>query len=111
MHGGFSSIVVILQTMNRQPTESDIPPNGFAPYHEFHLERIRAHVKHAANGNSRENASWKNQEWLAILMEELGEVAHELTYDSGENYKKRLRAELVQVGAMTAAWIDAIDNT
>ena len=104
---------------NRPPTESDIPMHGWLPYSDFHRERIRAHEKHGAAGNSRENAQWADPEWLSILVEEIGEAAHELTYDvqpapgelDGEaGVRARLRKELVQVGAMTAAWIDAIDE-
>lgn len=84
--------------------------HGWAPYHEFHLERIRAHAKHGAKGNSRETAVWTDKEWLPILTEELGEVAHELTYDAAGGHRARLRAELVQLGAMTASWIEAIDQ-
>lgn len=95
----------------RNPTESDIPMHGWYPYTDVHHERIRAHEKHGAKGNSRENASWTDKEWLPILVEELGEVAHELTYDVQSQRKKdRLRAELVQVAAMAVAWIEAIDD-
>jgi hypothetical protein len=91
-------------------------------YNQIHAERVRAHEKHVQHANSREDAHWTNDEWLPILMEELGEVAHELTYDARyeselrqdddpvEMRKRRLRAELVQVAAMAAAWIDAIDR-
>jgi hypothetical protein len=102
--------VAIARRQGRNPTESDIPMHGWAPYGDVHRERIRAHAKHGANGNSRENASWDDSEWLAILVEEVGEVAHELTYDATDR-KTNLRKELVQVAAMACAWIDAIDNT
>jgi len=81
-----------------------------AVYDEVHAERNRAHAKHGAKGNSRENAHWTDKEWLPILMEELGEAAHELTYDAYGGHRARLRAELIQVAAMSAAWIDAIDR-
>lgn len=98
--------------MANYPTESDIPMHGFYPYHEIHRERIRAHIKHGAKGNSREDAPWTDVEWLPILMEELGEVAHELTYDADNEaaLKDRLRKELVQVAAMAVAWIESIDS-
>lgn len=42
---------------------------------------------------------------LAILVEEVGEVAKELTYDhQDEGQPDRLRQELIQVGAMAATW-------
>lgn len=89
------------------PTESDIPTHGWAPYDDVHRERIRAHAKHSPQ--SRETAGATDAEWLPILMEELGEVAHELTYDANGSLP-RIRAELVQVAAMAIAWIDAIDR-
>jgi len=76
-------------------------------YAAVHAERLRAHAKHGARGNSREDANWWDAEWLPILVEEVGEVAHCLTYDA-ELYN--LRDELVQVGAMACAWIAAIDD-
>jgi NTP pyrophosphatase (non-canonical NTP hydrolase) len=91
-------------------------------YNQIHAERVRAHEKHGALGNSREDAHWTNSEWLPILMEEVGEVAHELTYDARyeaelrqdddpeATRRKALRKELMQVAAMAAAWIDAIDR-
>lgn len=103
-------------------TEADMPTTAWQPYVDVHRERIRAHRKHGELGNSREDAHWTNVEWLPILMEELGEAAHELTYDArlaevvvpdGEERQLRraaLRAELVQVAAMACAWIDAIDR-
>jgi len=75
-----------------------------SPYDEVHRERLRAHAKHGAAGNSREDAAWSDSEWLPILIEEIGEVAHELTYDVQSQRKMdRLRAELIQVAAMACA--------
>lgn len=83
-------------------------------YQEVHNERERAHAKHGAKGNSREQVVWTDPEWLPILMEELGEAAHEMTYDTElplDGIRARLRAELVQVAAMACAWIDSIDRS
>lgn len=44
--------------------------------------------------------------WLAILMEEVGEVATE-TFSSGS--LQHLREELIQVAAVAVAWIESID--
>lgn len=76
-------------------------------YIDFHEERVRAHLKHGARGNSREDAPANDREWLPILGEEFGEVCRALTYDQEKDH---LREELVQLGAMTAAWIAAIDS-
>lgn len=89
----------------------------YQPYIDVDTERTRAHEKHGANGNSREDARWDNAEWLPILTEELGEAAHELTYDAHgdmegiDGIKSRLRKELVQVAAMAIAWIESIDKS
>lgn len=95
------------------PSESDIPPHGWRPYSDMHRERMRAHAKHDAAGGSMERKAFDDAAWLPVLVEELGEVARVLCDDAlgvldGE-LKARLREELVQVGAMTAAWLDAID--
>jgi hypothetical protein len=81
-------------------------------YRDVHLERERAHAKHGAKGNSREDQPWTDAEWLPILTEELGEVAHELTYDAHQHADRAywLRKELVQVAAMACAWVDSIDR-
>ena len=104
---------------------TDMPERVFRTnvYNDVHHERERAHAKHGANGNSRENAVWTDVEWLAILGEEFGEVCHELTYDTwlianGTHIphpdsvaaRSRLRAELLQVAAMATSWVDAIDR-
>lgn len=83
-------------------------------YADMHSERIRAHDKHDANGASMERKPWDDPAWLPVLMEEVGEVARELCEQAsgnrdGDIARTMLRAELVQVGAMVAAWIDALD--
>lgn len=45
--------------------------------------------------------------WLAILTEEVGEVATELQDAAVDKY--RLRAELVQCAAVAVAWLEAMD--
>jgi NTP pyrophosphatase (non-canonical NTP hydrolase) len=90
------------------PQDPNVPATEV--YAEVHAERVRAHTKHAARGNSREDQPWYDHEWLPILVEEVGEVAHELTYDTHDKDRAHwLRKELVQVAAMACAWIDAID--
>lgn len=50
--------------------------------------------------------------WLAILVEEVGEVADELNsqWAPPSIGPKRLREELVQVAAVAVAWVEAIDR-
>ncbi len=101
------------------PTESDTDGHAvFAEvYVHIHRERIRAHAKHDGDGDSMERKEFTNPAWLSVLVEEVGEVAkamcdhrHHGEYADARAYAIELRDELVQVAAMAAAWIDAIDN-
>lgn len=69
--------------------------------------RIAAHEKHGAN--SIEAIVPEDPRWLSILIEEVGEAAHELTYDSGGTLAS-LRAELIDVITVATAWVAAIDD-
>jgi len=97
------------------PTEGDIPMHGWRPYSDMHRERIRAHAKHDERDGSMERKPYDHPIWLPVLVEEVGEVArvicdNELGMHLREETRAKLREELVQVGAMVAAWIDAIDT-
>ena len=97
------------------PTESDIPMHGWRPYSDMHRERIRAHAKHDQRDGSMERKAWNNAIWLPVVTEEVGEVArvlcdNELGLLDQAEVRAKLREELVQVGAMVAAWIEAIDG-
>jgi len=98
------------------PTESDIPMHGWRPYHDIHVERIRAHEKHDGNGDSMERKTFVDPSWMSVLVEEVGEVAkaicdhrHLGAIADPESLAAELRTELIQVAAMAVAWIDAID--
>lgn len=67
--------------------------------------RSRAHEKHGEQ--SIERLPPRHIAWLPVLTEELGEVAHELTYDAKGG---SLRAELIDVLAVASAWLDALDR-
>jgi len=76
-------------------------------------EYVRAHVKHS--GHTPKSPRMSDGERLAILVEEIGEVARSITYDNRN--PENLVKELVQVAAMSAAWaehamteVDAIRN-
>jgi len=69
----------------------------------------------------RQDAKWGDQSdtwdprWLAVLTEEVGEVAKEILEGSRYNTgymidTEHLREELVQCAAVTIAWIEAIDT-
>jgi NTP pyrophosphatase (non-canonical NTP hydrolase) len=76
-----------------------------ALYREVMQARRAAHEKHGAD--SIEAAPADSPRWLAILVEEIGEVANALTYDGP---KENLRAELIDVLAVGSAWAAAIDR-
>lgn len=82
----------------------------------FTAERIRAHFKHDRNGGSMERKEWDDPAWLAVLLEEVGEVAraiceHRHLLNDPATLKDELEKELIQVGAMTAAWIGSMYRT
>jgi NTP pyrophosphatase (non-canonical NTP hydrolase) len=87
--------------------------HGWDPYHYVHRERIRAHAKHDAGGGSMERKAWDDPAWLPVLVEEVGEVARalcecrHLRTDDVE-LRAQLRSELIQVAAMTCAWLEAV---
>ena len=76
-------------------------------WEEVSASRQAAHAKHG--DNSIESLTWNNTDWPIILMEEVGEVAHALTYDASKPWSS-LRAELIDVLAVASAWIDALDR-
>jgi len=76
-------------------------------------EATSAHLRHGVH--SMLGPAYTSGQRLAILMEEVGEVAHELTYDAGgpgvgEGDPERLVRELVQVAAMALSWVEAIEG-
>lgn len=73
-------------------------------YTEIEQARAKAHAKHG--DNSIEGIDAADPRWLSILVEEIGEVSHELTYDATGS----LRAELIDVLAVASAWLDALDG-
>lgn len=99
------------------PTESDLPMHGWAPYSSIHMERVRAHTKFQDSpAMSMEMKDWDHPDWLSVLIEEVGEAAkvlneYRLSNKSKEETENDLTGELIQVAAMTCAWIDAIFET
>lgn len=70
-------------------------------------EATSAHLKHGEH--SMLGTGRSDGDRLAILMEEVGEVAHELTYDASGDKDKLVR-ELIQVAAMAATWVEHIEG-
>ena len=76
-----------------------------ALYREVLQARQAAHEKHGDDSIEAEPAT--SPRWLAILVEEIGEIANALTYDGP---KGNLRAELIDALAVGSAWLSAIDR-
>lgn len=89
-------------------------------YLDVHKERIRAHAKwdrpdRPEEGASMERRPWDDPAFLPVLVEEVGEVARVMCEERHGHIDHteaaiQLREELVQVAAMTTAWIAAIDR-
>lgn len=76
-------------------------------------EATRAHLLHGEH--SMLGTRYSSGDRLAILVEEVGEVAHELTYDSGgpgvgDGRRDELVKELIQVAAMAASWVEFLEG-
>jgi hypothetical protein len=72
-------------------------------------EATRAHLRHGEHSMLGENCSSGDR--LAILVEEVGEVAQELTYDHGGGQRRdELVKELIQVAAMAASWVEFLEG-
>lgn len=83
---------------------TDIARTTYSIGREIEAGRTRAHAKHGAE--SIEGIAGKDPRWLSILVEEVGEASHELTYDATGD----LRAELVDIATVAVAWIAALDR-
>lgn len=69
-------------------------------------ERERQEAKHP--GKTCASPSVSDLERLGILVEEVGELSHELTYDAEKSEENRVLIELVQVTAVGLSWIERI---
>ncbi len=91
---------------------AEVPKTLVAPLFSWSPEKF------VNPGGSAEHRRPLDPAWLSILVEEVGEVARVLNDERhahpdrelGPDAFAALRAELVQVGAMAAAWIDSIDT-
>jgi len=97
-----------LRTMRKSEQGSGNQARCFRDDHDIYREVLRAreaaHTKHGQN--SIEAQAGDSPRWLAILVEEIGEVANAQTYDT----KANLRAELIDVLAVASAWVAALDD-
>lgn len=72
-----------------------------------HAESVRAILKHGEEGviNPALEAGAK----LAILVEEVGEVARAMTYDNNQG-PQHLYDELIQVANVAASWAQSLEG-
>lgn len=91
----------------KTPGDLEITPKPTNIYEEIGIERARAHVKHLHS--SAEHLDVTDAKRLAVLMEEVGEVAKEFN-EARENGRpidlKALRKELIQVASTASTWAD-----
>lgn len=97
-----------------KPKPSDTPhavTEGMAAFDAAALvmreEMLRAIRKHGIRRTPLSTDPTDTAMKLAVLVEEVGEVASALTYDRGD--RENLKAELVQVAAMALAWRASLD--
>lgn len=70
----------------------------------INAEALKAIAKHGIEQTPAGDIS--NGDRLAILVEEVGEVARAMTYDQDPS---QLESELIQVAAMAALWLDGLN--
>jgi NTP pyrophosphatase (non-canonical NTP hydrolase) len=76
-------------------------------------ERIAA-LEAVTNERARQDVRWGEQNhddvwWLAILTEEVGELAQAILHDRfGGAAQGQVQAELVQVAAVAVAWLECL---
>jgi len=70
-------------------------------------EALRAHLKHGDRSLLNPEMPWDLK--LAALMVEVGEVAHELTYDQPDD-KAKLVKELLQVASVALTWVESLEG-
>ena len=67
-------------------------------------ERVRQDLKFGIQNHS-------DPYWLAILTEEIGKAAEDVVkIPAGLSTTSHLRKELIQVAAVTLAWVEAMDG-
>ncbi|KKN54342.1 hypothetical protein LCGC14_0593200 [marine sediment metagenome] len=78
-------------------------------FEEINKERTRQDEKH---GWQDTHGRHLNEWWLAILMEEIGEVSEEMLdlHFQGKKDEADLRDEVLQAAAVAIAWVESIDR-
>jgi NTP pyrophosphatase (non-canonical NTP hydrolase) len=80
------------------------------------LKTLGKALREITNERRRQDAKWGEQNhddyrWLAILIEEVGELAQCALHDEfGGHAAGKLRGELVQVAAVAVSWLECLDR-
>lgn len=83
----------------------------FDVYADIKAERVRAHDKHRDCSMESHVMAADSLSRLAVLLEEVGEVAREFNEARSAHRSVDLRllySELIQTAAMAAAWADVV---
>ena len=92
--------------MKNSYPESEIPARNFRRISD---EAIAEQIEQLRKWGYRQNQD--DGIWLAVLVEEVGEVANAIC-DGGGTLEGvlNMRAELIQVAAVAMSWVDVIDH-
>lgn len=92
-----------------KPISFDVPEFRMDVLKDVAFERIKQEQLRVAGKFSHTCASQqlKDGQKLAVLVEEVGEVAKAINESSGSD---SLRNELIQVAAVAIAWVESIDQ-
>jgi len=104
-HGGFYDRIVWTKAADKLGSKvlSPLTLDAVA------AEAIRAHYKHAASGGSFLDPGLTVTQRLAALMEEVGEVGRELTYDNTQDNNKLVK-ELIHVANVALTWVEFLEG-
>lgn len=84
---------------------------NFEPFDPITISALQAEMARAIAKHGIEQTPLRQDDAanLAILVEEVGEVARAMTYDEGGDADALVK-ELVQVAAMALAWAQRLDS-
>ena len=92
-----------------------VPVSEMTGHQQFMCRRVL--LGDVMEERRRQHREWGEQalsgaEWLAVLMEEVGEAARAVLRQRvvGDGDVRQLREELVQVAAVAVQWVEALDR-
>jgi hypothetical protein len=105
-----------LSAIQAEATRAHLKHGPFSMFGPAYTSTQRlAIVAEEAGEASEIHAAMVSSVYQARLVKEMGDVAHELTYDSGgpgvgEGRREELVKELIQVAAMAASWVEFLEG-